>query len=266
MTDRSRFAAAEDRQDGRRERSDVLLAFLIVISVIAHGVVIRYAEFDRKRDLPPIELTLRTLPRKTAPRKRPDKPAPPEALKRVVPHVTRPVPPPVPRPVVREDPVPDPPVIREKTAPVEVAASMPAAPVVRSLPLGIRRPERQEARTVEKDAADNNGPAASPEPRSDHGPELRNYLRLIRQRIGRYKKYPLAARRRRIEGRVGIHFTVSATGELQEIKVSRTSGHRLLDRAALRAVRAASPLPPPPVGLSAGNQVVGLSIVFELSR
>ncbi|MGV1099489.1 energy transducer TonB [Thiovibrio sp. JS02] len=94
---------------------------------------------------------------------------------------------------------------------------------------------------------------------------LAQYLQLVRERIASCKKYPPLARRRQLEGRVGIRFLLAGTGGAQEIRVSASSGQEILDRAAIRAVQDAAPFPPPPAGLLAGAVVVELNIVFNLS-
>jgi protein TonB len=50
--------------------------------------------------------------------------------------------------------------------------------------------------------------------------------------------YPVQARRRGLEGRVLVRATVAATGECTGAELRRSSGHAILDEAALRAVRA----------------------------
>ena len=51
-------------------------------------------------------------------------------------------------------------------------------------------------------------------------------------------RYPLAARRRGLEGRVLLAVLVGADGSAQEVRVQRSSGHRALDAAAAKAARA----------------------------
>jgi TonB family protein len=97
------------------------------------------------------------------------------------------------------------------------------------------------------------------------GQPLRHYLQHIRERISRYKKYPPMARRRQLEGRVGIRFLLSVTGEVQRLAISRSSGEELLDQAALKAVQDGSPFPRPPVDLPADPITIELNIVFNLS-
>jgi protein TonB len=65
--------------------------------------------------------------------------------------------------------------------------------------------------------------------------------------IGRALVYPSLARRRGWEGVVRLSFTLFADGTLAGLAVVASSGHDLLDQAALAAVRAAAPFPAPGV-------------------
>lgn len=49
--------------------------------------------------------------------------------------------------------------------------------------------------------------------------------------------YPLAARRRGVEGTVLVRAEISAGGECQRAELKKTSGHEMLDHAALEAVK-----------------------------
>jgi len=49
--------------------------------------------------------------------------------------------------------------------------------------------------------------------------------------------YPLTARRRGIEGTVLLRVEIHAHGHCQQVHVKRSSGHAVLDRAAVEAVR-----------------------------
>lgn len=63
------------------------------------------------------------------------------------------------------------------------------------------------------------------------------------------RDYPRAALRARIEGRVLLTVTVDRGGHVTAVHVARTSGHDLLDRAAVAAVEALHRVPPPPPDL-----------------
>jgi protein TonB len=70
-------------------------------------------------------------------------------------------------------------------------------------------------------------------------------LAMVRERIARTLVYPPRARRMGWEGHVSIAFLLLAEGEIRDLRVMRTSGHSLLDGAALAAVERAAPFPPP---------------------
>ena len=75
------------------------------------------------------------------------------------------------------------------------------------------------------------------------GPRLEDRLLLIRERIQAAVVYPPLARLRRLEGVALVRFAIAADGRPQGLAVSGSTGHAILDRAALAAVEAAAPLP-----------------------
>jgi len=75
------------------------------------------------------------------------------------------------------------------------------------------------------------------------GPSVAERLAEIRRRIQAALVYPPLARVQRVEGETLVHFEVGRDGAPLELRVFRTSGKPSLDRAALRAVAAAAPLP-----------------------
>ncbi|SEQ60248.1 outer membrane transport energization protein TonB [Devosia sp. YR412] len=68
--------------------------------------------------------------------------------------------------------------------------------------------------------------------------------------LDRRKVYPQQAQNDGIEGSVDVSFSVSASGQLGSIRISRSSGSGVLDQAALDTARRASPLPPPPADIA----------------
>ena len=76
------------------------------------------------------------------------------------------------------------------------------------------------------------------------------YKLQIKGLIEREKRYPLTARKGRQQGTVTVVFQLNSFGTLVSSDVARSSGHRLLDRAALKAVRAVGQFPSLPAELS----------------
>ncbi len=61
----------------------------------------------------------------------------------------------------------------------------------------------------------------------------------IREAILSYLKYPPIARRMGWEGVVWVRFTILPDGTLQDSRVEKSSGYKILDRSAIRAVELA---------------------------
>lgn len=93
-------------------------------------------------------------------------------------------------------------------------------------------------------------------------PSLRHhYLDALTSHIGAHKFYPLAARRRGVEGSVVIRFTLLAGGLVSDLECQ---GHKLLRSAACEAVNNSRPLPPPPAALQL-PLAIEFSMRFTLS-
>ena len=92
-----------------------------------------------------------------------------------------------------------------------------------------------------------------------------NYMEMIRLRIERFKKYPQLAKARHVEGMATLRFTITREGKLKGLELIKSTRHKILDRAALGAVRDAAPFPPPPDRISRGDLTLELAIVFELT-
>lgn len=92
-----------------------------------------------------------------------------------------------------------------------------------------------------------------------------SYLEMVRIRIEKHKGYPDAARVRKIEGSVTIRFVITSEGNVRMSKVVKTSKFRVLDTAALKAVKDAAPFPKPPGHIYKGELSLEIDIVFELT-
>jgi protein TonB len=69
-----------------------------------------------------------------------------------------------------------------------------------------------------------------------------DYLALVMRRLEEKKIYPLAVRKRGIEGDVTLDFTIGRNGEVDGVALA-ASDHRFLAQAAVETVRSASPFP-----------------------
>lgn len=69
----------------------------------------------------------------------------------------------------------------------------------------------------------------------------------IKDMIQRNIAYPHVARRNGWTGMVKVSFIVSSSGNVNDIKVMKSSGFKILDKNAVEAVKSSSPFPEPPV-------------------
>jgi protein TonB len=91
-----------------------------------------------------------------------------------------------------------------------------------------------------------------------------DYMEMVRLKIESRKKYPEAARSSHKEGRVRVRFTVNPDGRVIAVQVTKSSGHQMLDQAALNTVRDASPFPRVPPNLFKGTFQMEIALAFEL--
>ena len=125
---------------------------------------------------------------------------------------------------------------------VPVPQPAPTHPlIVPALEISARLKNTLDARRGRRGTGGGAGQAASGGPRLDNPRQF----------------YPPEAIARGIEGETILMLKVGAQGELIDAKIAKTSGHRILDDAALRAVRAAAPL-------DAGPRELLLPVTFSL--
>ncbi len=72
------------------------------------------------------------------------------------------------------------------------------------------------------------------------------YMQRLREKIEGIWKYPAEAAQRRLNGELYIRFTIKKDGRLGPVDLVHTSGYKVLDDAAIRALRDADPYWPLP--------------------
>lgn len=70
-----------------------------------------------------------------------------------------------------------------------------------------------------------------------------NYLSEVRTWLERHKFYPKRARRMSIEGRVRVRFQINQDGDLLTYSVVEEAEHAIFNKAAIKALRKAAPMP-----------------------
>lgn len=84
------------------------------------------------------------------------------------------------------------------------------------------------------------------------------------ERVGNIN-YPEEARRRQLSGSLILEVTLKPDGSLHDLRVLRPSDHPVLDQAAMRIVRLASPFAPVPEQVLAGNDLLVITRTWEFA-
>lgn len=90
------------------------------------------------------------------------------------------------------------------------------------------------------------------------------YMQRLKEKIESSWKYPLEAARQGIYGDLFIQFTIRKNGELGAITLARTSGHKLLDDAAIKAIRDAAPYWELPSSWAEDNITITAHFIYSL--
>lgn len=236
------------------KRDWAVWSFAIAISTAAHSFLLvgygRWMEGDSP--VPAAERAVtRVSFRATQARRQPaPTPAlpPQETPKPVVERTARPEPRPRPRPV----PKPDPARHKAKEAVAEATPSNEAETPPAEVSSAAAHSATEQV--VGGSVASVADPALLEKARNE-------YLARLMAHIEAHKRYPGAARRRGIEGKVKVAFTLSAGGDV--VGLQTRGGRKILRQAAEDAVRGAMPLPTPPEQLNLPLDVV-FSMVFAL--
>jgi protein TonB len=96
------------------------------------------------------------------------------------------------------------------------------------------------------------------------GSSLYSYLQQVRRLLEQQKHYPPAARRQHLEGVVVLRFTIAASGRVESINLSRSSGHGILDSAAQEALKRVDKFPPLPADLGRQTITIEVPLAFRL--
>jgi TonB family protein len=92
------------------------------------------------------------------------------------------------------------------------------------------------------------------------------YFTRIKQLIESQWEYPELALRYGLQGRLALEFTIGANGQLERLRVLRSSGSQLLDEEALRAIKAAAPFPPIPPWIKPNPLSISAAMEYHDNR
>ena len=108
------------------------------------------------------------------------------------------------------------------------------------------------------------GAGDSPGAGGTPGPQA-GYAARLAARLNRYKHFPMAARRARLEGIATLLLRVRRDGSVADYRISDSSGFEALDAAVLRMLDRAQPLPAFPAGMPDDEVSVSIPVSFSLS-
>jgi len=89
-----------------------------------------------------------------------------------------------------------------------------------------------------------------------------NYPGQVVSKLRRSLRYPREARSQRLRGEVQVAFTVSGGGGVGGVRIARSSGSPVLDRAALETVQRAAPFPPIPADAGRSSWTFTVPLAF----
>lgn len=94
------------------------------------------------------------------------------------------------------------------------------------------------------------------------------YLDNWRERIERVGNqfYPQEARKQKLYGSLRMMVSVDATGDVLDIRILRSSGHKILDQAAVQIVRRASPFPAFPPEIEKDTDVLEIIRTWSFEK
>jgi protein TonB len=85
------------------------------------------------------------------------------------------------------------------------------------------------------------------------------------ERIGNLN-YPQEAKTRKLYGSLQLTVAIKANGEVESVEVNRSSGHKVLDQAAIRIVRLASPFDKFPSDIRIDTDILHITRTWTFTR
>ncbi len=95
---------------------------------------------------------------------------------------------------------------------------------------------------------------------------MKEYLKQINAAVRQHYVYPRMAQRMRLEGTATVAVTIDAAGHITKAEIVESSGHEVLDEAALEAVLALGDVPAPPEALAWSERTVKIPYRFSLRQ
>jgi protein TonB len=236
----------------RQDRINRIFAAALLLSLGLHVAVLAGLPKPSEPDPQPQQLVVELLqpPAPPPPAPEPEPPAPPKPPE---PPKPKPLPKkPQPRPEPPPEPLPPPPT---ETPPAPEPP--PPPPTVISAP--------PEPAVVPEVVVPPPPPEPPPKPKGPSDQELKAaYSSQLSREFAKYKQYPRIAQMRGWQGVARVELQIDASGGIQSLGISTSSGYEALDKQALEMVRKATPLPQPPEALRGREFTIIVPVAFRL--
>lgn len=111
------------------------------------------------------------------------------------------------------------------------------------------QPKQEVAETserVDEPQVDEQSASQTEQNLSASSSELDSYLAKLRAKIEQNLRYPLLAKRLKLEGEVMISFSILEDGAIKKLTIISSSGSKSLDEAAIKTIEAILPFEKPP--------------------
>ena len=141
--------------------------------------------------------------------------------------------------------------------PLQATLRLPPKPEVPVEPL-LKNTLDEEASAKPKEALLPKPATVPPKSTPPPKPVPKNEIQAAQRKLSKHLFYPPEAVARGIEGEVRLILRLSANGAVEEVDIAASSGHRILDNAAIKAAYAMGQL------TGAGKRELVLPVVFRL--